>query len=729
MAWYVYAAYVVVAAGAYWYASSLDYPDPPNKAPSTVSPADTGVGFAPISQLPASELPVPVIYGKARLNGLIVHARPYGDNFSKCHYILLFGDKGYSVEQMYVDKYPIEDLPNYWENISGAIQDESNSWYNAYPLGGSVQLNLSNTGTFGVMQTIDEPPDTIVASTQVLLYGGGTIKCVSTHTWGTAASYQKWSWKLINLDDPTDIRESEIYEETFFETQYIEETKYTDAEYTAVPGSQTRSHLFSVPDTLSKWSLTLVVYYGEKVYNWDDYYAEHPGSAYSLICRLPEDLYFYGDEGGRITFHSFEVQDIGYNEILKYNATIVYAHLVKDDTLTSNQPILNAVVQKTDNGNPAQSLYEYLTDTSTGLGLRNVDYPSSMEMVSWCQTNEYYYNRAITTFYTDDTILKEMCVSGRIILYEENGSIKMRPDKAELVKYLVDDTEIIVGSLRIGINAKNAANRVEGQYTEPFYGHVVERIYAEDYVDIETTGKRETTLGLAGVTSQQQAHDLTHLALNHITKSKYWCSFDTGIETVQMFKIADVIEISSETNALINGKKWRVQKIIEGSLFTYNVYCAQYDDEIYDFPVFAPWYEEITELEPIYGWPGPEEGPAMIVNIVFDDIIFPDGCFLKTTISLSWLVPTERFDYAVLYYSHDNADWKYIGSTQAPGYTFDWPMRYGVVYIKLVSVYGKVNNDSMAPIVAQYITGDPLCLGDDYPGYGIGQYGMQPWGA
>lgn len=697
--WVIVVAMVVIAAGSYWYASSLDYPEYGNQnLGDTLSPADTGIGFAPFPQFPSSEFPVPVVYGKARYNGLIVHTRAYGDNFEKCHYILMWGDKGYTVDQIYIDKYRLEDLPNYYENIAGATQDETNSWANSYPLGGQVQLSLNNTGTFGVMQSVNEVT-TVVASNPAIFYGGGTATCKSMHTWPKEGSTQKWQWKLINLNDIEDVKLSEVYEEYFEATQFIDGGAKGDDTTVYLPGVLLREHEFEVPETLSKWSVSLI------------------------ITNITS-----ASEGAQISLYNYVINDVSYNEIVSYNGTVSHVHLVKDESLTSNQPVINAVVYKNEDGNPATSLYEYLTDTAVGLGVPNVDYVSASETASWCTTNNYAYNRAITAFYNDDKIIKEMCSCGRIILYEENGKVKMRPDKEELVTYLIDDTEIIPGSLEIGINTKTAPNRVEGQYTEPFYGYTIERLYAEDHEDILNTGLRSITLGLAGVTGQEQAHDLTHLALNYTIESKYWCSFNTGLETAAMFKIGDVIEVTSETNALIDGKKWRVQKIDERDSFRYNIYCKQYTDAIYDFPAFSPWYEQITELEPIHGWPGPEEGAATVVNIVFDDISFPVDCQLVTTINLTWLIPTERFDQAKLYYSHNNIDWEYIGATSIGLYTFSWPMRYGMIYIKIVSVWNDVTNDSSAPIVSQYITGDPLCL-VDYPGYGVGQWGMQPWGA
>lgn len=707
---------VVVAAGAFWYASSMDQPQFDNTLLSdntTIHPADTGIGFAPFPQYPSSELPVPVIYGKARLNGLVVHSRPYGDNFQKCHYILLFGDKGYSMDQIYIDKYQLNDLPNYWENIQGAIQDSSNSWVNNYPLGGEIQIGLNNTGTFGVMRTTDEP-DTLVSVTPALLYGGGTIKCRSFHVWAKEGSAQKWQWRITNLNDIEEVYVSEVFEEVFYETQTVDGGKGGDSTI-EMPGSVLRNHTFEVPSALSKWSVELILLYGTVEvceWVWDEW-----------VCHQAS----YND--GQTTFYDFEIDDVGYNEIVKYNATVAHVHLVKDEPLTSNQPVINGILYKSENGNPATSLYEYLTDTSTGLGLTNVNWPSVSETAAWCETNNYYYNRAITAFYGDDNLIKEMCTCGRIILYEEAGEVKLRPDKTEVVTYLVDDTEIIPGSLKIGRNTKTAPNKVEGQYTEPFYGYTVERIYAEDHDDIANTGKRTITLGLAGVTSQSQAFKLSHLALNHNTLSKYWCSFNTGLETAGMFKIGDVIEITSETNALIDGKKWRVQRISERDLFTYTIGLKQYNDEIYSFPSFSPWYEEVTELEPIHGWPGPDVGAATVINVVFDDISYPANCVLQTSIRLIWTNPTERFDNASIYYSHNGTDWIYSGESASGSYSFEWPMRYGLLYVKIVSIWGTVNNSSTAPIVTQYLTGDSLCLGDDYPGFGKGQFGMQPWGA
>ena len=695
-----YGSYVALAVsiGSYLYSSSQSAPDFDNtlKADgSTVSPADTGLGFAAYPQYPAGELPIPVIYGKARLNGLIVHSRPYGNNFEKCHYLLVWGDRGYNVDQIYIDKYRLEDLPNYYENIEGAEQDTTNSWANTYPSGGEIQIILNNSGVFGVMMGI-ATVGTVTAHTPAIFYGGGTIKCRSLHTWPQYGSRQRWLWKLTNLNDVSKTYSSPTYYKYFNTWHTIGSADFYS------PGQGLREYTFNVPDTLSKWSIT-------------------------LICTQMTG----GERGERITFYDYEIVDTPYNEIINVNATVSYVHLVKDKSLTSNQPVVNAIVYKTENGNPATSLYEYLTDTAVGLGLPNVDWVSASETGAWCVTNDLYYNRAITAFYGDDKLIKEMCTCGRIVLYEENGAIKMRPDKTELVSYLVDDTEIIPGSLKIGLNSKTTPNRVEGQYTEPFYGYTIERIYAEDYEDILKTGLRSVTLGLAGVTGQKQAHDLAYLALNHVTRSKYWCSFDTGLETVAMFKIGDVIEITSDTNALIDGKKWRVQKIDEKDLFTFNVYCKHYVDEIYDFPDFSPWYETITDLEPLHGWPGPVEGPATVINVVFSDVVFPVGCHLRTSITMAWVNPTERFQGTSISYSHNNIDWIHCGSTTAAAsYEFTWPMRWGIIYVKIVSLNNGETNAEIAPVVSKFITGDPLCTGDnrDYPGYGVGQFGIQAWG-
>ena len=702
MAWVIpYAVMLVIAGGSYWYASSLDYPDYDSMLKandSTVSAADTSIGFAPFGQYPSSELPVPVIYGKARLNGLIIHVRPYGDNFSKCHYLVMWGDKGYTVDEIYVDKYKLRELPNYYENTESAVQGSDNSWANSYPLGGEVQIALNNTGSFGVMLTTNEPC-TLVASTPLIFYGGGTVRCRSLHTWPKQTSTQTWQWKLINLNDVSDIKISPVFVKKFEEVQEVDGGDKVDDEDVDLPGAKLQAYTFDVPDTLSKWSVSLIVTG-----------ITHPA------------------DGAQIALYNYSVIDVSYNELVKYNGTVSHVHLVKDESLTSSQPVINGIIYKADNGNPATSLYEYLTDTAVGLGLKNVDFISASDTAAWCEANDYYYNRAITAFYPDDKVIKEMCTCGRIILYEENGNVKMRPDKEEIVTYLVDDTEIMIGTLKIGINTKASPNRVEGQYTEPFYGYTIERIYAEDYEDILLTGVRAITLGLAGVTEQAQAHDLAHLALNYTTKSKYWCSFTTGMETAAMFKVGDVIQITSDTNVLIDGKKWRVQKIDERGLFTYSIYCKQYVDEIYVFPVFAPWYEEITDLEPIHGWPGVEEGAATVINIVFYDISFPNDCSLTTDIQLRWVNPTERFDDALLYYSYNNIDWYYIGATSASKFFFTWPMRYSQIYVKVVSRWNTQTNELTAPIISQYITGDSACEGTDYSGYGRGGFGGQPYG-
>ncbi|PZP83935.1 MAG: hypothetical protein DI582_10050, partial [Azospirillum brasilense] len=111
------------AGGLSFVASALTGTPSTSPGGSTVPPLDHALGFAPYPQYPNSEMPVPTVFGIARLNGAVVHQRVYGGNFEKSHYLVVFSEIGSTLEQLFIDKYRMEDLPNYYTRTSG-IQDE-----------------------------------------------------------------------------------------------------------------------------------------------------------------------------------------------------------------------------------------------------------------------------------------------------------------------------------------------------------------------------------------------------------------------------------------------------------------------------------------------------------------------------------------------------------------------------------------------------------------------------
>lgn len=688
------------AGGLSFVASALTGTPSTSPGGSTVPPLDHALGFAPYPQYPNSEMPVPTVFGVARLNGAVVHQRVYGGNFEKSHYLVVFSEIGSTLEQLYIDKYRVEDLPNFYTRTSG-IQDEFSSWYNYYPNGGAVTLTLNNSGTNNV-GLYSNAIGNLSSSQPVLLYGGGTVTLYSVHAWPTAGSLQSWRWRLQNIDDPSDIIESVAYTENFRQAQEVDGGCLGGDDTVYVPGSVLHTAVMNIPNPLSRWSAT-------------------------LICNGITN----GTDGGQIGFYKFDIVDATYNEIEQINAAFAHVHLVRDDAITSDNPVLNArlrtnVVSGND-GNPADGLYAYLTDPVKGLGIppERVNYNAMLDTVYWCEQNGLTFNRGYGTFYNADQALKEFTAAGRIILTIQNGIISMKPEKPEPVSYRVHDTQIVPGSLRMGIHSARRPNRIEGQYVEPFYGHAIERVIAEDIDSIGKLGLNTQTVDLTGVTNQTQAFHLCDLMLKQVQLCPYWCEFQTGLEVGRVLEVGTVIAFAETRNRIVNSNEWRVMQIEETEPHVYSIYCNQYKAEVYEQRPFSPWYYQIPEFENINGWPGSQAGPAPVVNLQVTGLDYPASGGLNTNATISFVKPPERFDYARIEYTHNGEDWIEVGTTTNSPFTFNWPMRWGMLTVRVTSFFNEANNESSAPIVGQYVTG--RTDETDYPGWARGQFGNAPW--
>ncbi|MBF0153266.1 MAG: hypothetical protein HQL64_05950 [Magnetococcales bacterium] len=799
---------------------------------NTVPPVDPGLGFAPFPQYPTPEMPVPVIFGQARPNGLVVHSRIYGGDYQKAHYLVVLGEVGITMDQLYIDKYKIEELPNYYTR-TGGNQNSDSSWFIFHPQGGQAQIALNNAGTWNIFQVTNTIGE-MAAPVPVIFYGGGSVLCYSYHTWPKQGSTQAWKWILTNIDNPNQTMHSQVYSETFSSTQgvscfppgtmvmtpngekAIESFQAGDAilaydesgrihetqvatffhhcsfetlidlrtprgQLTAtdnhlilvrgkgfipageiqtgdvllneagrecpvsswhgrrseqrihtynlkiarygtfianghrvhndggdkgestvhIPGNDLRTHTFNVPDPLSRWSLKLV------------------------IQELTE-----GTEGGQMGIYKFDLNDVPFTENIRINAAFVHVHLVKDVSIGSNNPVINALVHSNVvtglGGNPADAMLTFLTDPVTGLGLPSdsLDWSSQYATAYWCEQHGFGFNRAYAAFYDAEQVFREICAAGRIMTLIRDGRIYLKPDDVEPASYKVGEIETIPGSLRIGIHSASRPNRIEAQYVEPFYGYTTERIYVEDLDAIARDGQQIQTVDLTGVTDQTQAFKLAWFILRTIQDCPYWCKLKVGMETARVIPLGGVIEIESSTNAIIGAKQWRVLSIEETEAFIYQIECIQYNANVYQEPAYSPWYNQVTELEPVQGWPGPSSGPASVVNFQITNVAFPQGGG-GTEITLDWIRPMERYDSVSIQWSHNGIDWIAAGSAINGPFNFTWPMRYGLVHIRSISNYGGGSNVDTAPTLTRYVSGRQ---DNDYPGYGRGQWGMQPYG-
>lgn len=678
---------------------------------NTVPPVDPGLGFAAIPSYPSPELPVPIIFGQSRLTGLVVHARVYGSNYQKGHYLVVFGEVGLTLDQLYIDKYKIDELPNYFTK-TGGNQNADSSWYTFHPLGGQAQISLDNSGTWEIGQ-YRNTVGTVSAPVPAMFYGGGTLICHSFHSYTDDGNLQQYRWKITNVTNPTEVYYSQEYTEYFIENVTVGGSGGpfgSDPKNVAVPGSTLRSHQFAIANPLSRWAVALEI---------------------TLLLKGSDGS--GSKEGSQIGIYKFEITDMPFTEGIPVNACYAHVHLVKDASISSNNPVISALVHATGTsgmgGNPADAMLTFLTDPVLGLGLPgdSIDSASQLTASYWCEQKGFGFNRAYAAFYDSEQVFREICTAGRIMTLLRDGRIFLKPDDVEPASYRVGETETIPGSIRMGIQATSRPNRIEAQYVEPYFGYTMERIYAEDLDAIARDGLQVQTIDLTGVTSQAQAYSLAVFMLRQIQECPYWCRFKVGMETARLLPLGGVIEIESTTNTIIGSKQWRVVAIEEVEAFIYQIECIQYSADVYTPPAFTPWYNQTVDLEPVQGWPGPTLGPRTVINFQVTGVSFPDGGGAGVTVD--WSAPTQQYDYCKLQWSLTGVDWVDAGTSKNGPFMFIWPFRYGMISLRAVSVidlgFSKWTNIDHAPTISRYISGNET---NDFPGYGQGQYGWQYYG-
>ncbi len=115
-------------------AASLSKPD------INVSPSDSAMGFLPIPNMGTSAAAIPLVFGNARFAPNILDYMAYAENYKKVYMILGCCESGPSLNNLWVDDWSIEKLPNY-----GTTDEDT--WYK-FSADGAEEFaySISNSG-------------------------------------------------------------------------------------------------------------------------------------------------------------------------------------------------------------------------------------------------------------------------------------------------------------------------------------------------------------------------------------------------------------------------------------------------------------------------------------------------------------------------------------------------------------------------------------------------------
>lgn len=689
------------------------------EAGGLISPVDVGIGFSPFPTYPSNETPVPVIFGRGKVNCPVVHKRAYGSDYDRAHFLGIISEVGTTPHEIRIDNVNILDFPNYYTRVGGE-QNEHATWYNVYPQGGVATMILNNSGSFGIGAQFNSVT-THPLDIPFVFYGGGFLSIETLHSFGPSKSYQQWRWEFTNLDEPTEWVYGPVHGVTFEESMKV-----------ATGGKNSKNKTKYVAGQRQRW---------ERI----ESPKFRPGSRW--IARLNIQAIGGVGEGSSIGVRLVEVVDSAIIEQVRINSAFIHVHIKKEENLAGDNPNISvtcsvATISGT-GGNPADSLYSFLTDPVRGIGLPGgrVDYNSVLDMIYWCENNGLGFNRVYGQTYSYDQVVKEMTAAGRIMLIREDGILRMYPDKKELTSYVVKEFgEIVPGSIKVALKSSITPNRVEVQYVEPYYDYTVQRIPLEGIEQAAEFGLQTTSVDLAGVTDQGQAFGLGYIILQQMLQCPYTCEFTVGFNTARKLRVGRVIEVDSESSPLLRGLKWRIYATDEVAPHLYNIKCVQYKDSVYDVPSYTPWYHDIGSMDTVRaltagGWPGATTGPASVAALQIDKITYPNT--VDSELTVSWVTPTERYTSVRIDVNWDGNKWETVGSFQLGPCTFRIPMHYAQVTVRAVTLWNNLSNIDVAPQASVYATGLMLegdipnpqpAAGGDMRGFGNGQFENQPFG-
>ena len=728
--------------------------------------ADTGLGFDPVPNFSSTEASIPVVFGQTMVSGQLLQRRIYGTNYQQGFFIMGFGEAPLELVNLYIDGLIITDMPGF----SSELHDQNHCWYEWSPLGGQVKFAFNNNSIIdwgkadgkgfcplcysGSVFSPEIPPlhfETI-SGPIITVYGSAVTANVYFRMHIEKEAACVFRVRLQNYNDPTE----ELITDAFIDVKYGTGQNSPLWSAGAVGGGWWHFALdCSVPmagghvDTAQVAEATAV-------------FSGLSGiKSYRVLLDYAGTDPYGGNNRAQAELWKIKLSDTGYAEsFAAWGTSFALIHLNYAEGI-SKQPQFQAVLrghgreQYQNDGNPALCAYMAMTrqDPSTGaliatpLGLKippaEIDWPSVEETINFCNLLKggniygtgggYRFNRAYGAPIEIEKVLKEMTAAGRFSILRKGGKYYFKPDKAEPLSYVVSEVdEIIPGSLSCGCGGLEVPNRIDAQYVEAGLLYTVQRFNCESQADVDATGLRPDTLDLAGVTDQQQAFELAWFTLNCLQNNSYWAKFSCGLKTLRFCHVGDLIEIDT-THPVVTGKTWRITEVRRTQDHTFEVVMAQYNTAVYTsilngveeagYQEFSPWYYLPAEYTTPLVWPGGSEGPSQIYNLAINGLTF-NGNDLSTLVSIEYLYDRTRADLVEIEYSADLTNWVSAGTTVLSTFSFTWPMRYGVLKLRVRSQYQGVAGEWA--VLAEYIEGNHSGL--DYPGFGLGQFGWQPFG-
>ncbi|MGA1846759.1 host specificity factor TipJ family phage tail protein [Deferribacter abyssi] len=478
---------------------------------------------------------VPVVYGKHRVGGVVIEAFTSGDTVNgiqekKYLNVLLALSEGeiegdLSDDKIFINKNPITNFEGItWDFRKGtAIQEPIANFSKIakqYNISG-VQLKYNSPYVYKTNNRVDSVKLTIAFSSLFQLDDDGNIKNLSC----------VFSVEYKRIDDAS----------------YVSLGEYT----------------------VTNATKSMVEY---------DIYFTLPGrdEYYIRITRKTED--FDNDTRKNAVSYFKSVTEYQNTEIGYINTALLGLRIEATDKLSGFMPAITATVKGVKikdvrtglyswNNNPANILYDLLTNKRYGLGLDEgqIDIESFKEFADWCDESvsysfydpstgsyitktekRYEINLVVDKEFNAIDLIGKICASCRALPYWQGNKFKVVIERPSSPVQLFSMGNIVSDSFEENyVNLKDIPNQVDVQFLDEDneYEQTIITVFDKSRLDEPVNSK---TIQLYGITKKSVAKREAIFALKKAKAIRKFIKFEAGLDAV-ICEAGDVILFQHDT--------------------------------------------------------------------------------------------------------------------------------------------------------------------------------------
>lgn len=670
--------------------------------------SDPGVGSGPWAHPTSSQTPIPLVFGTTRSSMPIIHYRLEGSKYQDMWLVCAVGEDWSTLEQGYATA-----VGDVWLNdtklskfsrftIDPNLFDKEHDWCNLFPNGRGASIHWSSAGkhTFQTQAKVDAPIESYNLQVSHDVAGASIVQCTVRliHQFIEGGTTQAFKVSAVYSSpvsgSPTIILFNSSVTKTA--TQTVQQGKETETVNVAGTGEST-------------------------------YTANLP---YRGTFKIKVEL-FSSSNGGKLYLDSIELTDsiLQSEPVDSYGTSLLLIH-VRDVDGTMSKPNVSGMVTGGPS-NPAEALLWLLQNKEVSLGIKAdyIDEISFMESASKCDESGYSFNRAYCSTSSFEGVIADMTRAGRLLLGEYGGKLAcIYDEEIPAVNTRTVDMMTMADNTNYGdCGLQNIPNRFLLKYVDQFMESTAQDIVLEDASLQQKAGViNEKSIDLYGVTTQSKTWELGWYHAKWAQASK-WLEFDMK-PILWDLSPATVITTVSTEDPYLHGKEWMLVGFDETEPNKYRAKAIEYKRDAYTAHNFVEEIPDvyIEEYVPSAQSEAPSV-PSGTVVISLDKVEHTTDGVARVFLILSG-IPSDGASIK-LYRSYDGHTFGLLAQATitGPSLSYNYPevQQWTFVWWKstVVSSKGETSLDG-APMTQAYIVG----LEEAVPGYGLGEYGRQPYG-